>query len=65
MRTTSAKRIRFWSRVLLKLSEWSTDSWMESKTRVKQTAIDTVLGSPEEENSIQRGVIGNTAVERL
>jgi SWI/SNF-related matrix-associated actin-dependent regulator of chromatin subfamily A-like protein 1 len=40
--------------LLLNLSEWSTDSWMESKTRDKQTVIDTVLGSPEEDNSIRK-----------
>jgi SWI/SNF-related matrix-associated actin-dependent regulator 1 of chromatin subfamily A len=50
--------------LLLNLSNWSTDSWMESKTRSKQTVIDIVLGSPEEENSIRKlavSVIGNTA----
>ena len=40
--------------LLLNLSRWSTDSWMEAKTRAKQTVIDTVLGSPEEENSIRK-----------
>ena len=40
--------------LLLNLSEWSTDSWMDSKTRDKQAVIDTVLGSPEEENSIRK-----------
>ena len=40
--------------LLLKLSTWSTDSWIELKTRVKQTAIDTVLGSSEYENSIRK-----------
>jgi SNF2 family DNA or RNA helicase len=40
--------------LLLKQSEWSTDSWMHSKTRIKQTAIDVVLGSPEEERSIRK-----------
>jgi SWI/SNF-related matrix-associated actin-dependent regulator of chromatin subfamily A-like protein 1 len=40
--------------LLLKLSTWSTDSWIESKTRVKQIAIDTVLGSSEEENSLRQ-----------
>jgi SNF2 family DNA or RNA helicase len=39
--------------LLLNLSEWSTDSWMESKTKDKQTVIDIVLGSPEE-NSIRQ-----------
>jgi SWI/SNF-related matrix-associated actin-dependent regulator 1 of chromatin subfamily A len=32
--------------LLLNLSKWSTDSWMETKTRNKQTVIDIVLGSP-------------------
>ena len=40
--------------LLLKLSEWSTDSWMNSKIRGKQAAIDAVLGSPEQENSIRK-----------
>ena len=40
--------------LLLDLSEWSTDSWMESKIRGKQAAIDAVLGSSEEENSIRK-----------
>ena len=40
--------------LLLNLSKWSTDSWMKSKIRGKQTVIDIVLGSPEEENSIRK-----------
>jgi SWI/SNF-related matrix-associated actin-dependent regulator 1 of chromatin subfamily A len=40
--------------LLLKLSEWSTDSWMDSKIRDKKGVIDAVLGSPEEENSIRK-----------
>ena len=40
--------------LLLQLSEWSTDSWINSKIRGKQTTIDAVLGSPEEENSIRK-----------
>ena len=40
--------------LLLRLSEWSTDSWMNSKIRVKQAAIDAVLGSSEEQNSIRK-----------
>jgi SWI/SNF-related matrix-associated actin-dependent regulator 1 of chromatin subfamily A len=40
--------------LLLRLSEWSTDSWMNSKITGKQAAIDAVLGSPEEENSIRK-----------
>ena len=40
--------------LLLDLSEWSTDSWMNSKIRGKKVAIDTVLGAPEEENSIRQ-----------
>ena len=39
--------------LLLDLSEWSTDSWMDSKIRGKQAVIDAVLGSSEEENSIR------------
>jgi SNF2 family DNA or RNA helicase len=40
--------------LLLKLSEWSTDSWMDSKIRDKEGVIDAVLGSPEEENKIRK-----------
>jgi SWI/SNF-related matrix-associated actin-dependent regulator of chromatin subfamily A-like protein 1 len=40
--------------LLLNLSKWSTDYWMESKTRDKQTVIDSVLGSREEGNSIRK-----------
>ncbi len=40
--------------LLLNLSEWSTDSWMESKTRGKQAVIDSILGSPEDENKIRK-----------
>jgi len=40
--------------LLLDLSQWSTDSWMDSKIRGKQAVIDAVLGSPEEENSIRK-----------
>ena len=40
--------------LLLQLNEWSTDFWMDSKIRGKQAAIDAVLGSPEEENSIRK-----------
>ena len=40
--------------LLLQLSEWSTDFWMDSKIRAKQVAIDAVLGSSEEENSIRK-----------
>lgn len=39
--------------LLLKLSEWSTDSWMESKIKSKQAVIDIVLGHLEDENSIR------------
>ena len=46
--------------LLLYLSEWSTDSWMNSKIRGKQAAIDAVLGAPEEENSIR-----NLAMSRV
>ena len=40
--------------LLLDRREWSTDSWMDSKIRGKQAVIDAVLGSSEEENSIQK-----------
>ena len=40
--------------LLLDRSEWSTDSWMDSKIRGKQAVIDAVLGSSEEENSIRK-----------
>ena len=40
--------------LLLQLSEWSTDFWMDSKIRGKQAAIDAVLGSSEEENNIRK-----------
>ena len=40
--------------LLLQLSEWSTDSWMDLKIRGKQAAIDAVLGSSEEENNIRK-----------
>jgi SNF2 family DNA or RNA helicase len=40
--------------LLLDRSEWSTDSWMDSKIRGKQAAIDAVLGSPEEENAVRK-----------
>ena len=40
--------------LLLDLSSWSTDSWMDSKTRIKQAVIDKVLGSLEMENSIRQ-----------
>ncbi len=39
--------------LLLKLSEWSTDSWTDSKIKGKQAAIDAVLGAQEEENGIR------------
>lgn len=40
--------------LLLNLNKWSTDSWMQSKIRCKQTAIDIVLASEEEDNSIRQ-----------
>ena len=40
--------------LLLKLSRWSTDSGMDSKTKAKQVAIDAVLGSSNEDNGIQK-----------
>jgi SWI/SNF-related matrix-associated actin-dependent regulator 1 of chromatin subfamily A len=39
--------------LLLDRSEWSTDYWMDSKIRAKQAVIDTVLGSPPEENAVR------------
>jgi hypothetical protein len=48
--------------LLLKLSEWSTDSWMNSKIRAKQAAIDAVLGSTEEENGIRKSVMSGGPV---
>jgi SWI/SNF-related matrix-associated actin-dependent regulator 1 of chromatin subfamily A len=48
--------------LLLDLSKWSTDSWMNSKIRGKKAAIDMVLGAPEEENSI-RQLAMNRAVD--
>ena len=43
--------------LLLQLSEWSTDSRMNSKIRGKQAAIDAVLGSSEEENNIRKWAV--------
>ena len=40
--------------LLLNRRRWSTDSWMEEKTKRKQTAIDIVLGSSAEQNNIRR-----------
>jgi SNF2 family DNA or RNA helicase len=40
--------------LLLRLSEWSTDSWMDKKIRGKQAVIDAVLGCTEEENTIRK-----------
>ena len=40
--------------LLLNRGEWSTDSWMESKSKDKQTVIDIILGSPEEESNIRK-----------
>jgi SNF2 family DNA or RNA helicase len=39
--------------LLLRLSEWSTDSWMATKTTEKQAVIDAVLGAPAEENIVR------------
>ena len=39
--------------LLLDRSEWSTDYWMDSKIRAKQAVIDTVLGTPPEENAVR------------
>lgn len=40
--------------LLLSPSVWSTDSWMASKTKAKQTVIDIVLGSPKDENQVRK-----------
>ena len=47
--------------LLLELSEWSTDSWMDAKIRGKKAAIDAVLGAPEEENSIRQLAMSRVA----
>jgi SWI/SNF-related matrix-associated actin-dependent regulator of chromatin subfamily A-like protein 1 len=39
--------------LLLKLSEWSTDSWMDAKVREKKGVIDAVLGTSAEENIVR------------
>jgi len=39
--------------LLLQLNEWSTDSWMATKTTEKQAVIDIVLGAPAEENTVR------------
>ncbi len=39
--------------LLLRPSAWSTDSWMVTKTTEKQLVIDTVLGTPAEENTVR------------
>ncbi len=39
--------------LMLQLSKWSTDSWMDAKIRRKTVAIDEVLGSSGEQNSIR------------
>jgi SWI/SNF-related matrix-associated actin-dependent regulator of chromatin subfamily A-like protein 1 len=40
--------------LLLRLSEWSTDSWMDWKIEGKKGAIDALLGSTDKENSIRK-----------
>jgi SWI/SNF-related matrix-associated actin-dependent regulator of chromatin subfamily A-like protein 1 len=40
--------------LLLRLNEWSTDSWMDMKIKAKQAAIDAVLSPAGEENSIRK-----------
>ena len=47
--------------LLLQLSEWSTDSWMNLRIRGKQAAIDAVLGFPEEEKSIRKLAMSRVA----
>ena len=44
--------------LLLRLSEWSTDSWMDWKIKGKKAAIDAVLGSTEEQNNIRKLAMG-------
>ena len=48
--------------LLLDRTEWSTDTWMDTKIRAKQAAIDAVLGSSEEENSIRKLAMSRVAV---
>ena len=40
--------------LLLRLSKWSTNSWMDMKIKAKQAAIEAVLSPAEEENSIRK-----------
>jgi hypothetical protein len=39
--------------LLLRPNEWSTDSWMATKTTEKQAVIDSVLGTPAEQNIVR------------
>lgn len=39
--------------LLLRRDEWSTDSWMATKTTEKQAIIDAVLGTQEEKNTVR------------
>ena len=39
--------------LLLRPNAWSTDSWMATKTTKKQAIIDTVFGTPAEENTVR------------
>ena len=50
--------------LLLRRDEWSTDSWMATKTTEKQAIIDAVLGTEEEKNTVRmlaasRGKLGS------
>jgi SNF2 family DNA or RNA helicase len=40
--------------LLLRLSAWSTDCWMDTKIKIKEIAIEAVLGSPEDSNRIRK-----------
>ena len=51
--------------LLLDRSEWSTDFWMDLKIRAKQAAIDAVLGSSEEENSIRKLAMSRVPPEEV
>jgi len=40
--------------LLLRLSAWSTDCWMDTKIKTKEIAIEAVLGSPGDSNRIRK-----------
>jgi SWI/SNF-related matrix-associated actin-dependent regulator of chromatin subfamily A-like protein 1 len=42
--------------LLLDRRRWSTDSWMTTKTQNKQSVIDAVLGSADEENNVRTAI---------